>query len=233
MVPHWYWLLLFVPILILTLILRSAWFSGKFGEFKVNLAVSFHLDWKVYRLIKNVTLPFGSGTAQIDHLVVSPFGIFVIETKNIAGWIFGRPYQPQWMQVIYRFKQRFKNPILQNNVHVEAVRDLLGLQPHQVHNVVVFVGLCTFKTPMPPEVVYGASGLVGFIRTKQFRLFTDDKIRSFTERILAKRLAPGFWTERTHVQYVKRRIAAGIANPGIACPRCGGGMIEQTNRRTA
>lgn len=218
---------------VLSLILRSAWFSGKLGEFKVNLGLSFRLDRKIYRLIKNVTLPFGVGTAQIDHLIVSPYGIFVVETKNINGWIFGQPNQLQWMQVFFRFKQRFKNPLLQNHMHDEAVRNLLGLQPGQVRNVVVFVGACTFKTPMPPEVVQGVSGLVAFIRTKQVRSFTEDEIRGFVERILTNRLKPGFWTERAHLRYArKRKLAASAANSGIACPRCGGTMIEQTNRRT-
>jgi hypothetical protein len=56
MVPQWHWFLLFVLVLVLTLILRSAWFKGKLGEFKVNVGVSLLLDRNVYRLIKNVTL---------------------------------------------------------------------------------------------------------------------------------------------------------------------------------
>ena len=59
MVPHWYWLLIFVPVLVLPLILRSAWFKGKLGEFKVNVGVTLLLDRKIYRLVKNVTLPVG------------------------------------------------------------------------------------------------------------------------------------------------------------------------------
>ena len=176
MVPHWYWLLIFVPVLVLPLILRSAWFKGKLGEFKVNVGISLLLDRKVYHLVKNVTLPVGDGTTQIDHLVVSPYGIFVIETKNITGWIFGQPNQAQWMQVIYRFKQRFQNPLRQNYMHVKAVRDLLGLEPDQAHNVVVFVGACTFKNPMPAEVVHGVFSLARFIRAQRVFVFTEDEV---------------------------------------------------------
>lgn len=231
MVPHWYWLLIFVPVLVLTLILRSAWFKGKLGEFKVNVGVTLLLDRKIYRLVKNVTLPVGGGTTQIDHLVVSPYGIFVIETKNIKGWIFGQPNQAQWTQVIYRFKQRFQNPLLQNNMHVKAVGDLLGLEHDQIHNVVVFAGTCTFKTPMPTEVVHGVFSLAGFIRAKRVLVFTEDEVRCFIEDILNNRLDPGFRTERTHVRNVKRRISDNAADSGIACPRCGGVMIERLNRR--
>lgn len=230
--PYLYWLLIFVPILVLALILRSAWFKGKLGEFKVNVGVSLLLDRNVYRLIKNVTLPVGDGTTQIDHLVVSPYGIFVIETKNIKGWIFGQSNQAQWMQVIYRFKKKFQNPLIQNNLHVEAVRDLLGLEPDQVHNVVVFVGTCTFKTPMPAEVVHGVFSLADYIRANRVLVFTEDGVRRFVEEILNRRLDAGFLTERTHIRNVKRRISNNAARAGNACPRCGGAMVERRNRRT-
>jgi restriction system protein len=230
---YWYWLLLIVPILALILFRPPGRSRGELGEYKVNTGLSRHLDPEVYRLIENVTLPFGAGTAQIDHLIVSPYGIFVIETKHISGWIYGQPNQLEWRQVHFSFKQRFRNPLLQNDVHDEAVRHLLGLQPGQVRNVVVFVGACTFRTPMPPEVVRGVSDLVDFIRSKQVRLFTEDEIGRFIERIQTSRLKPGVETERAHLQYAQeRKRAASTADPGIACPRCGGPMIEQANRRT-
>ena len=90
------------------LILRSAWFKGRLGEFQVNFGVRLLLDRGIYRLIKNVTLPVGDGTTQIDQLVISSYGIFVIETKNMKGWIFGSRNQAQWTQQIYRYKQKFQ-----------------------------------------------------------------------------------------------------------------------------
>lgn len=230
--PNWYLLLIFVPVLVLARILRSARFKGKHGESKVNAGITRLLDRKTYRLIKNVTLPVGNKTTQIDQLVVSPYGIFVIETKNMSGWIFGQPDRAQWTQVIYRFKQKFQNPILQNKMHVKAVRELLGLSPDLVHNVVVFVGTSTFKTPMPAEVVQGVSNLANFIRAKSVPVFTEDEVRRFIDDIMNKRLAPGFRTERAHVRNVKRRISDNAADFGIACPRCGGVMAERLNTRT-
>jgi hypothetical protein len=117
-------------------------------------------------------------------------------------------------------------------MHVKAVRDLLGLGPDQVHNVVVFVGTCTFKTPMPAEVVHGVFSLAGSIRAKRVLIFTEDEVRRLIEDILNKRLDPGFRTERTHVRNVKRRISDNPANSGVACPRCGGVMVERLNRST-
>jgi len=51
----------------------------------VNLAAKFFLDKNIYTLFKNVTLPTEDGTTQIDHVIVSRYGVFVIETKNMKG----------------------------------------------------------------------------------------------------------------------------------------------------
>ena len=80
-----------IPFLILVAILKSRWFKGVFGEFLVNKLLA-SLPSTEYTLIKNVTLPTDDGTTQVDHIVVSKFGIFVVETKNMKGWIFGSPH---------------------------------------------------------------------------------------------------------------------------------------------
>ena len=80
------WYLL--PLFIVVAIIKSAWFKGVIGELLVNFLLSKFLDKEQYHLIKNVTLPTDDGTTQIDHIVVSQFGVFVIETKNMKGWIF-------------------------------------------------------------------------------------------------------------------------------------------------
>lgn len=200
MVTYWHWIVIIVVLLALPRILRSAWFRGKLGEFKVNLALRLLLRRKKYHLKKNVTLPIPGGTTQIDHLVVSPYGVFVIETKNLRGWIFGQPNQPKWTQVFFKFKQSFQNPLHQNHTHVKAVRGLLGLGADRLHNVVVFVGPSTFKTPMPPEVLQGVFRLVRYIRSKRDVVFTDEQIHHFLAAIEMKRLGPGFRTDRDHVR---------------------------------
>ncbi len=71
------------------------------GEFIVNLATKISLDKTVYTLFKNVTLPTDDGTTQIDHIIVSKYGIFVVETKNMQGWIFGSAQQKSWTQKLF------------------------------------------------------------------------------------------------------------------------------------
>ena len=103
------------------------WPLGNWGESRVNAGLASRLDEKTYRLIENVTLPVGDGTTQIDHLIFSRYGIFVIETKDMTGWIFGNPNDARWTQVIYGDRYRFQNPIRQNYKHVKTVQELLCL----------------------------------------------------------------------------------------------------------
>ena len=148
----WYW----IPIVILAAVLKSTWFKGVAGEFMVNISAKLMLNKDEYHLIKNVTLPTEDGTTQIDHIIVSKYGIFVVETKNMKGWIFGSPNQPTWTQKIYQHSYKFQNPLRQNYKHVKTIESLLGLDDQQVYPVVVFVGGSTFKTDMPENVPVGA-----------------------------------------------------------------------------
>ena len=74
--------------------------KGKKGERIVNRQARKLLDNNKYQLLENVTLPTVGGTTQIDQLIISIYGVFVVETKNMTGWIFGSPKQRIWTQII-------------------------------------------------------------------------------------------------------------------------------------
>src|ERR1035441_2765606 len=89
-------------------------------------------------LLNNVTLPTERGTTQIDHILVTENGLFIIETKHYRGWILGRPSDDYWTQVIYQTKNRFRNPLKQNYGHVKSVQSLFKLPESAFISVVVF-----------------------------------------------------------------------------------------------
>ncbi len=70
-----------IPIALFVTVIKTPWFKGVAGEFIVNVGAKLFLDKETYHLIKNVTLPTEDGSTQIDHVVVSKFGVFVVETK--------------------------------------------------------------------------------------------------------------------------------------------------------
>ena len=217
--------------IVATWILRSSWLKGMLGEARVNSSLRRRLDEREYRLLKDLTLPTRDGTTQIDHVVISRFGIFVIETKNMAGWIFGNADRAHWTQVIFRKKSKFQNPIRQNYKHVKTIQDLLGIDAHQFHNVIVFVGSAIPKTSMPVGVVWGAKSLVEYIRSKRFTLIEEQDLDKLAEQLSEARMRPGIQTHRAHVQHVRKKVAS-RKHDASKCPRCGAEMVERTNRKS-
>ena len=139
--------------------------KGKIGELLVRSRLRKGLPDGEYEILNNIYLPIGDGeTTQIDHVVVSRFGVFVVETKNYSGWIFADASSKVWTQTIYRTKNTFQNPIFQNYRHVCAIAENLGLPKEFIRSVVAFTGDCEFKTPMPEGVVYSRS-LVDYIKS--------------------------------------------------------------------
>ena len=88
-------------------------FKGWFGERKTQFNLWFSLNKELYRRFHDVIIPSDNGTTQVDHVLVSPFGLFIVETKNLKGWIYGSESQSKWTQVVYKNKYSFQNPLKQ------------------------------------------------------------------------------------------------------------------------
>ena len=151
--------------------------KGAMGEFAVKVGAALSLPSLVYRRYHNVTLPTVDGTTQIDHVFVSVFGVFVVETKNMGGWIFGSERNRQWTEVFPTGqKYKLQNPLRQNYRHVRAIEDSLvgiGLPKGAVKSVVVFVGDVDLKTEMPEDVTVGFGKAGGYIRSFKTRLLSE------------------------------------------------------------
>ena len=148
-----FWIfLLVIPLLLLKAPLQNPKVKGRIGERAVRSVIGKDLDEETYIEFHDLIIPSRSGTTQIDHIYVSVFGIFVIETKNYTGWIFGSEKQSKWTQVVYKQKHYFQNPLRQNYAHIKALSELLQLSEEKFHSMVVFLGDCELKTQMPPNV---------------------------------------------------------------------------------
>ena len=205
-------------------LLRTSYAKGFFGEKKVQIASGLFLNSGTYHRIDNVILPVHNGTTQIDHVVISIYGVFVIETKNMKGWIFGGENWREWTQTIYHDSYRFQNPLRQNFLHVKAVEAVLEIPRRTIQSVVVFPGDAEFKTEMPDNVIY-MTELPRYVRSYDQPVFTEEECESFIERIDEARLSPSFWTGRMHVRNLKDRFSAESEN---ICPRCGSTLVVRT-----
>jgi hypothetical protein len=130
------WIAVLAILVIAAPILRT-FLKGKEGE-AATAAVLSHLPEDKYVTINNVMLQTEHGTSQIDHVVVSLYGIFVIETKNYKGQIYGSAYGDYWTKNVYGHKYSFYNPIKQNYGHVHALEKLTGYPAHYFLPIVVF-----------------------------------------------------------------------------------------------
>ena len=83
-------------------------FEGWFGERKTQFNLWFSLNKELYHRFHDIIIPSDNGTTQVDHVLVSPFGLFIVETKNLKGWIFGSEEKPKWTQVVYKNKYSFE-----------------------------------------------------------------------------------------------------------------------------
>lgn len=211
-----------IPIFLLAVIIKSAWFKGVLGEWQVNLLIKFFLDKNDYHLIKNVTLPTDDGTTQIDHIIVSKYGLFVVETKNMKGWIFGSENQKQWTQQIYKHKSKFQNPLHQNYKHVKTLEASLNAKNDSIFSVIIFIGDSTFKTKMPENVKFARGG-IEYIKSKTEIAFNADEVASVIEQIESGRLERSFKTNRQHVKHVRKIIEE--KSDTKSCSKCGAEMV--------
>jgi len=213
-----------IPAMLLIGLLKTPWFKGWFGERLVRVFAHYQLDRQIYRRQHDVTLPTPDGTTQIDHVFLSPYGIFVLETKNMSGWIFGSEKQAQWTQKLYKRTFKFQNPLRQNYKHLKALEATLGVNPEHLHSVITFVGGSTFKTEVPANVTQGI-GFIRYIKSFQQQVFSESEVDAMLHALQTDRRAPTLATHREHAQNLKRRSDPTAERQ---CPKCGSALLIRT-----
>lgn len=216
-----------IPILLFISIFKTSWFKGVLGEVLIEFAAQLRLPKDTYHRVHNVTLPTPDGTTQIDHIFVSRFGIFVVETKNMKGWIFGGEHQAQWTQKIFKKSFKFQNPLRQNYKHVKALEAALDVPPDLIHSVIVFVGESTLKSPMPPNVTAGG-GFITYIKSFSIPVLSEAQVQRAVAQIESGRLEPTREVHRQHVRQLKTRSDVSAERN---CPKCGSNMVLRKAKR--
>lgn len=124
--------------------------AGAYGEYLIFTRLR-SLERSGGRFLFNLYLPTpNGGVTEVDVVLIHPRGIFVFESKNFSGWIFGNEQHEYWTQTLPlgrgsgSHKERFFNPIRQNASHVANLKRLCGLSA-QVWSIIVFSDLCELK----------------------------------------------------------------------------------------
>jgi hypothetical protein len=175
-------------------------FNGWLAEKATGWALSQSLDPQKYWHLDDVIIPNGfGGTAQLDHVVVSECGIFVIEVKNRNGVIYGRANESTWRQFSHGRTFEFYNPVLQNEGHIRAMVQLSKLRRWAFHSIVFFPGDVRFSNPM--SCCLRTEGIVNLIQSKSKIILWPDEINYVWSQLWACKSDPALSTQN-HLQYV-------------------------------
>jgi Nuclease-related domain len=141
--------------------------KGELGEYKIDIQLDqLPNDCRYLSdlLVKNPKAK--SGYSQIDHVVLTPYGIFSIETKNYQGIIYGGKDRQTWL-VNGRFKMM--NPFIQNYGHIEALKTLIDEKYHSFFiSMVSFTKRCTFKVDLDYRKIASNELIVYDIELSEF-----------------------------------------------------------------
>ena len=239
--------LIFILFVILAIYL--AWYNtakqkGKRGEMRVFSILSQLPD--EYTILNDLVFRTEKGTTQIDHVVVSKYGVFAIETKNYRGEIYGDDNRKEWTQIIitemtyakkwwktytYVTKNHFYNPVKQSLAHSIAIKNLLSQWPVlKIVPIVVFTGNAVLKDVDSSYDVTYDFNLVETIQAYRTIYLSDSDVKKVVDILLQKNVSE-FVDNKTHVNNIyayraeiDHKIASGI------CPKCGGTLVKRTGR---
>ncbi|MCD8287661.1 MAG: NERD domain-containing protein [Porphyromonadaceae bacterium] len=181
-----------------------------------------------YHVMDNLLLEYQGRSAQRDHLIVSPYGLFVIEDKNYKGWIIGGEEAEYWTQTIYSRKNQLYNPIRQNEGHLRFLSYLfrdIGRIP--MIPIVVFGDEAELKVNVREHIVIHRNALLKVISRYRESVIPDRLmykiLATLTQYLKVDRRA-----EKRHIQSakIKKRDSLDKIRQGI-CPRCGGSLVKR------
>lgn len=201
--------------------------KGWWGEKIAQFGFWIFLDNKIYRRLHNVILETGNGTTQVDHVYLSRYGIFVIETKHMKGWIFGSEKDKQWTQKFRGGKSfKFQNPLRQNYRHVKAISEALAADEQHVHSIILFISddRLQLKTPMPENVTRSPFVATRYIKRFTEPVFSDEELSRFENELQA--IKDSQISTREHVENIKNRYAQ-----TDTCPKCGSAMVRRVGKK--
>ena len=180
-----------------------------------------------YITLNDLLFESNGRSTQIDHIVVSPYGVFVIETKGYKGWIFGGENSEYWIQTIYKSKHQFYNPIKQNEGHIRFLRYLLkGSTNIPFIPIVVFNNDADLRMHTETHLVVNRYNLISVISQYKEPILDKVSMDYIIETIQKNRIVANRKKLRQHKQNVKNQQyrSYNLINRGI-CPKCGGQLV--------
>lgn len=238
-----------IIIVFIALFVYLAWYNsarqkGKRGEMRVFSILSQLPD--EYTILNDLVFRTDKGTTQIDHVVVSKYGVFAIETKNYRGEIYGDDKRREWTQIIvtdityakkwwknytYVTKNHFYNPVKQSLGHAFRIKELLSEFPYvKIVPIVVFTGEAVLGNIESQYHVIYEENLLEVIKEYKTTYLTENDVQRAVSILVGNNVRETV-NDRQHVRNIRtaaKRVNATI-NSGI-CPKCGGHLVERNGK---
>lgn len=215
---------LVVIVVILVAFFKTPIGKGIWGEFQVKLVLGKNKENQKY-VMNNLMIVYEGKSSQIDHIIINRTGIFVIETKNYAGRIYGQEEQREWTQVLKygKVKNKFYNPIMQNKTHIYALSKIIGRTD-------CFISIIVFPRAHLMTKTVTDVGYIGNIRKRYKQqiaeIFSVEEMNSIYAKLLEYKNNLQT-SSKEHVQSIKQMKANIEKN---ICPRCGKPLVERRGK---
>lgn len=216
-------------LIVLTILSKKLYpkFRGFMGEFWVKTELN-KLDKKEYIILNDILLEEENETHQIDHIVISKYGIFVIETKNYYGMITGNEYKDTWTQHLGKKKYYFKNPVHQNYGHIKTLEKTLNIDNNLFISIICFSNQTKIRINVKNNVTQ-LDYLNNTIRTfNKILIYSDlnaiaNKITTLNIKEKNKR--------KSHVNNIKNKLKEERKKiDNMICPKCNGDLVLKTGK---
>lgn len=161
---------------------------------------------------------------------MSRYQVFVLETKNYVGTIYGEESDTYWTQAVGRRERLFYNPVLQNAGHRKALLNRVGIDVH-VQSVVVFSERARLRVNLYMEKVKVLNNrdLLNYIYRFKRNVLTEGEVKRWNEELQAlqkRKRRRWFSLWREHLQFVRSvQKAKRTASEERACPKCGAKLV--------
>lgn len=201
---------------------------GFFGEYWVKKELK-KLPNDKYIVLNDIMISDNNGTHQIDHIVLSNYGIFVIEMKNYYGFVKGNEYDNKWCQYLGRHKSYFMNPIHQNYGHIQSLSKLLNIDSNNFISIICFSN----QTKLSVKITTAVLSKVNFL--SKTILGYKNVINDFDLNIINETLNNSNIVDKKyrkdHVVHVRDKIKheEELINMMI-CPKCNAKLVEKSGR---